>query len=66
MKGLTPEQVESLGVTLILNNTYHLNLRPGIPTLEKASGAHSFQGTISHKLRIEDEVLKIQAGRETY
>lgn len=48
VKGLTPEQVESLGVTLILNNTYHLNLRPGIPTLEKASGAHNFQGTKAH------------------
>jgi len=44
VKGLTAEQVESLGVTLILNNTYHLNLRPGIPTLDKASGAHVFQG----------------------
>ncbi|KAJ7924849.1 queuine tRNA-ribosyltransferase [Mycena leptocephala] len=33
IKGLTPQQVESLGVTLILNNTYHLNLRPGTKVL---------------------------------
>lgn len=44
IKGLTPEQVESLGVTLILNNTYHLNLRPGLEVLNKVGGAHKFQG----------------------
>ncbi|KAG7098582.1 hypothetical protein E1B28_000512 [Marasmius oreades] len=44
IKGLTPEQVESLGITLILNNTYHLNLRPGIDVLKAAGGAHEFQG----------------------
>lgn len=44
IKGLTPEQVESLGVTLILNNTYHLNLRPGLKVLNEAGGAHKFQG----------------------
>lgn len=36
--------MEALGVTLILNNTYHLNLRPGIQVLEAAGGAHQFQG----------------------
>ncbi|KAI6040290.1 tRNA-guanine(15) transglycosylase-like protein [Pisolithus marmoratus] len=44
IKGLTTEQVESLGITLILNNTYHLNLRPGIKTLKEVGGAHIFQG----------------------
>jgi queuine tRNA-ribosyltransferase catalytic subunit len=44
IKGLTPQQMEALGVTLILNNTYHLNLRPGIQTLKEAGGAHKFQG----------------------
>ena len=44
IKGLTPEQVESLGVTLLLNNTYHLNLRPGLKVLGEAGGAHRFQG----------------------
>jgi tRNA-guanine family transglycosylase len=33
-----------LGISLILNNTYHLNLRPGTKILEKAGGAHEFQG----------------------
>ncbi|KAK0504573.1 tRNA-guanine(15) transglycosylase-like protein [Armillaria luteobubalina] len=44
IKGLTPQQVEALGVTLILNNTYHLNLRPGMKVLNEAGGAHKFQG----------------------
>lgn len=44
IKGITPQQVESLGVNLILNNTYHLNLRPGIEILNAAGGAHAFQG----------------------
>jgi queuine tRNA-ribosyltransferase catalytic subunit len=44
IKGLTPQQTESLGITLILNNTYHLNLRPGIKVLQEAGGAHNFQG----------------------
>ncbi|KAJ7287497.1 tRNA-guanine(15) transglycosylase-like protein [Mycena rebaudengoi] len=44
IKGLTPQQVESLGISLILNNTYHLNLRPGIKVLSEVGGAHKFQG----------------------
>lgn len=44
IKGLTSQQMESLGVTLILNNTYHLNLRPGLEVLTAAGGAHKFQG----------------------
>ncbi|KAI0259671.1 tRNA-guanine transglycosylase [Gloeopeniophorella convolvens] len=44
IKGLTPQQMEGLGVSLILNNTYHLNLRPGIKVLKEAGGAHKFQG----------------------
>ncbi|KZO98911.1 tRNA-guanine transglycosylase [Calocera viscosa TUFC12733] len=44
LKGLTAQQVEALGVTLMLNNTYHLNLRPGTKVLDAAGGAHKFQG----------------------
>jgi tRNA-guanine family transglycosylase len=44
IKGLTSQQMEALGVTIMLNNTYHLNLRPGIKILNEAEGAHKFQG----------------------
>lgn len=49
IKGLTAQQVEALGITLILNNTYHLNLRPGTQVLKDVGGAHRFQGW-SHNL----------------
>ncbi|EPT05032.1 hypothetical protein FOMPIDRAFT_1156565 [Fomitopsis schrenkii] len=44
IKGLTAQQVDALGITLILNNTYHLNLRPGTQVLKDVGGAHRFQG----------------------
>ena len=53
IKGLTPQQVEALGVTLILNNTYHLNLRPGIKVLKEAGGAHKFQGWNHNLLTVD-------------
>lgn len=53
IKGLTPQQVEALGITLILNNTYHLNLRPGIKVLDQAGGAHKFQGWRRNLLTVQ-------------
>ncbi|KAG8932877.1 hypothetical protein FRC03_012870 [Tulasnella sp. 419] len=44
LKGLTSQQTEELGISLILNNTYHLNLRPGTKVLDVSKGAHAFQG----------------------
>ncbi len=44
VKTLTPEEVKSIGVRMILANTYHLYLRPGIPVIEKAGGLHRFMG----------------------
>jgi queuine tRNA-ribosyltransferase len=40
----SPISLLSAGISLILNNTYHLNLRPGTDVLQKAGGAHAFQG----------------------
>jgi len=42
MKGLTPEQLEELNCQIILGNTYHLGMRPGPKTLQKAGGLHKF------------------------
>ncbi len=36
------ELVEDIGAQIILGNTYHLYLRPGIDVLEKAGGLHRF------------------------
>ena len=44
VKGVTPEQLESLGATLLLANTYHLYLRPGDETIARLGGLHQFMG----------------------
>ena len=38
------ELKEDVKAQIILGNTYHLYLRPGIPVLEKAGGLHQFMG----------------------
>lgn len=40
IKALSVEQVESLDPAIILANTYHLYLRPGIDLLKEAGGLH--------------------------
>ncbi|KAH8923659.1 queuine tRNA-ribosyltransferase 1 [Atractiella rhizophila] len=58
IKGLTPLQVTTIfpsssqekreevdpSISLILNNTYHLDLRPGTEILDLYGGSHNFQG----------------------
>jgi len=42
VKTLTPHDLESLGVGMVLANTYHLYLRPGVETISRAGGLHRF------------------------
>lgn len=42
LKSLTPEQLEATGAQAVLANAYHLYLRPGSTTIDKAGGLHSF------------------------
>jgi queuine tRNA-ribosyltransferase len=42
VKSLTTEQLKQLAPEIILNNTYHLMLRPGIDLLERLGGVHKF------------------------
>lgn len=42
VKALLHCQVEELGAQVILVNAYHLNLRPGLDTIARAGGIHSF------------------------
>ncbi len=44
VKTLTPEEVKALGIAMVLANTYHLYLRPGIGVIEKMGGLHKFMG----------------------
>jgi len=42
VKGITPAQLKQTGSQIVLANTYHLLLRPGIETVEKLGGLHKF------------------------
>lgn len=42
VKALTPLQLEEIGATLILANTYHLYLRPGEDLVAEMGGLHHF------------------------
>lgn len=42
VKALTSEDVMAIGYKLILGNTYHLLLRPGMEVMRQASGLHKF------------------------
>jgi queuine tRNA-ribosyltransferase len=42
VKAMTPEQLESIGAQIILGNTFHLYLRPGLEVIEAHAGLHGF------------------------
>jgi len=42
VKGVPQEVLEELGVQILLGNTYHLYLRPGIEQVRKLGGLHRF------------------------
>ena len=44
VKGMTQDQLEELGVQILLANTYHLYLRPGHETVRSLGGLHRFMG----------------------
>ena len=44
VKALTREDLKEIGFQLILSNTYHLYLRPGMDVVEGAGGLHKFMG----------------------
>jgi queuine tRNA-ribosyltransferase len=42
VKGVSQDILEELGVQILLGNTYHLYLRPGVETVRKLGGLHRF------------------------
>jgi queuine tRNA-ribosyltransferase len=42
VKGIPQETLEELGAQIILGNTYHLYLRPGVDTVRRMGGLHRF------------------------
>jgi queuine tRNA-ribosyltransferase len=44
VKTLTPDEIAATGAEMILSNTYHLYLRPGIELVKTMGGLHRFMG----------------------
>ena len=44
VKGMRPHQVDELGADVILGNTFHLWLRPGLEVIKAHGGLHRFVG----------------------
>ena len=42
VKALDPRELNEMGTQIILGNTYHLNIRPGLEVMRAAGGLHKF------------------------
>ena len=42
VKAIDPRELDEMGTQIILGNTYHLNIRPGMEIIEAAGGLHRF------------------------
>lgn len=66
VKALTPGDLERAGAQIVLANTYHLWLRPGIETLEAAGGLHRFMAW-AHPILTDSggfQVFSLESRRE--
>ncbi|WP_413766526.1 tRNA-guanine transglycosylase, partial [Vibrio vulnificus] len=44
VKGMTPRDLTEIHAQIILGNTFHLWMRPGLDIMEKFGGLHQFMG----------------------
>jgi queuine tRNA-ribosyltransferase len=42
VKTLTPDELQKIGIKIILGNTYHLHIRPGSNLIKRGGGLHHF------------------------
>src|SRR5277367_983691 len=42
VKALDPRELREMGTQILLGNTYHLNIRPGLDIIRAAGGLHRF------------------------
>jgi queuine tRNA-ribosyltransferase len=59
VKALTPQETRELGASILLANTYHLSLRPGIETIARLGGLHAF-------MRWDGPILTDSGGFQAY
>jgi len=43
VKGVTPRSLEEMGAQIILGNTFHLWMRPGLDVMQQFGGLHAFE-----------------------
>ena len=43
VKGVTPRSLEDMGAQIILGNTFHLWMRPGLDVMQQFGGLHAFE-----------------------
>jgi queuine tRNA-ribosyltransferase len=66
VKTCTPDELESLGASIILGNAYHLYLRPGHNIVKKSGGLHKFMSW-KHSILTDSggfQVFSLGANRE--
>ena len=76
VKALDPSEVRATGAEIVLANTYHLMLRPGVETLRRAGGLHRFMGwdgpiltdsggfqvfSLAHKAKVSEEGVRFRS-----
>jgi queuine tRNA-ribosyltransferase len=44
VKAMSPDELQALGAQIVLGNTFHLWLRPGLDVIETFGGLHTFMG----------------------
>ncbi len=44
VKAISSEELSAIGIKVIITNAYHLHLHPGIETIKRLKGIHSFMG----------------------
>ncbi len=44
VKGISPAELHEMQVNVLLGNTYHLNIRPGMDIIDTCGGLHTFMG----------------------
>lgn len=65
VKSLTPEQVASTGVQVVLANTYHLHLSPGERVIKELGGIHTFANRTGPMLTDSGGFQVFSLGRHT-
>src|ERR1039457_5089483 len=59
VKALDPRELRKMGTQIILGNTYHLNLRPGLDIIRAAGGLHKF-------MNWEDAIVTDSSGFQVF